>query len=256
MAPVYVKIVGSEEEGPKCGKRNTLGKNGCGKGYSMVEKRYESDLTRKEKWELEREKLGKMTWKERIDHIWTYYKPHMAVLGCIILLCVIIGQMIYRSRFDTIFFAAIMNTGTSGEPGLMAEDFKAYLGDEDKYHEITVDTSLTFIGDEYQDYNSVMKLTTLVGANEIDAMLSTKEQYESYLQNDAFIPMDELLTEEQKEAYGDAVEEYAIRITDSEKLEEFGLTPGTETYLAVFIYTEHVDNAKSFIRYICEGGES
>ena len=73
---------------------------------------------------------------------------------------------------------------------------------------------------------------------------------------DAFIPMDELLTEEQIEMYGDDVGEYAIHVRSSEKLEEFGMTPGEDAYLAVFVYTEQIDNAKSFIKYICEGGES
>ena len=88
-----------------------------------------------------------------------------------------------------------------------------------------------------------VKITTLVGAQEIDVILATKEQFEKYEDMDAFLPMDELLTEEQKEAYGDRVGEHSIRIEDSEKLDEFGLAPGEETYLAVFVYTEHIDYA-------------
>ena len=73
---------------------------------------------------------------------------------------------------------------------------------------------------------------------------------------DAFVPMDELLTEEQLEAYGDDVSEYGIHVKSSSKLEEFGMTPGEDAYLAVFTYSENIDNAKSFIKYICEGGKS
>ena len=36
--------------------------------------RYESDMTRKEKMQLEKEKLSKMNFKEKLAYIWEYYK--------------------------------------------------------------------------------------------------------------------------------------------------------------------------------------
>lgn len=51
----------------------------------------------------------------------------MAVALGIILLIVFIGQMIYRSQFDTVFYAAIIN-GTAGDGEALAEDFKNYTG--------------------------------------------------------------------------------------------------------------------------------
>ena len=65
----------------------------------------------------------------------------MAVALGIILLIVFIGQMIYRSQFDTVFYAAIIN-GTAGDGEALAEDFKNYTGDTDKYHEYTIDNSM------------------------------------------------------------------------------------------------------------------
>lgn len=221
----------------------------------MTEKRYESDLTAKEKRQLEWEKIKSMSWKDRISHIWAYYKPHMAVGLMIILALSVIGQSIYRSQFETVLSVAILNAG-AGDVEAMAGDLKNYLGDEDKYHEISIDTSMFFTGDEQSDYTSVMKITTLVGAQEIDVILATEDQFGKYKEMDAFLPMDELLTEEQKSAYGDRVSDYGIRVESSSKLDEFGMTPGEDVYLAVLVYTEHVDYAKSFITYICEGGES
>ena len=40
----------------------------------MMQKKHESDLTRKEKWQLEREKVASMSWKKRIEYFFTYYK--------------------------------------------------------------------------------------------------------------------------------------------------------------------------------------
>ena len=49
------------------------------KGTGMEQKRYESDMTPKEKRELERKKLKQMTAGQKLEYIWAYYKPHMAV---------------------------------------------------------------------------------------------------------------------------------------------------------------------------------
>ena len=174
-------------------------------------------------------------------------------MGIILLLC-IIGQIIYGAQFDTVCSVAILNSPMGDSEG-MAEDFKKYIGDEDKFHEITVDSSLIFAGDGQSDYTSTMKLTTLIGAQELDVMIAPKDQFEHYSDIEAFYPMKEILTEEQMEKYGDAVTEYGIRIGNNKKLEQFQMTVGEEAYLSVFINTKNLENAKSFIEYIYEGGE-
>lgn len=196
-----------------------------------------------------------MSWRDRLSHIWAYYKPHMAILVGIILVISIICQMIYRSQFETVFSAVILN-GVMGDSEAMAADFKEYLEDEDTYHEIMIDSGMYFSGDEGQDYTSVMKLTTLIGASELEAMIAPTDQYENYRDMDAFMPMKEVLTEEQMEAYGEDVGEYGLKVTDSEILKKYGMTSGEEVWLSVFVNTKHEENAKSFIRYIYEGGES
>lgn len=221
----------------------------------MEEKRYESDLTRKEKRHLEWEKIKGMSWKARIAHIWEYYKPHMAVGLGIILLCCIIGQIIYRSQYETILSVAMLNSPMGDSEG-MAADFKKYLKDTDKFHEVMVDSSMIFGGDGQSDYTSAMKLTTLIGAQELDVMVAPEDQFKHYTELESFYSMEEILTEEEMEMYGDAVTEYGIRIENREKLQEFQMTVGEDIYLAVFINAENVENAKSFIKYIYGGGES
>lgn len=221
----------------------------------MTEKRYESDLTRKEKRQLELEKIKSMSWKDRLSHIWAYYKPHMAVLLLVILACSMIGQMIYRAQFETVFSAAVLN-GIMGDSEMMAEDFKSYLGDQDKYHEIMIDSSMYFSGDDSADYTAVMKLTTLIGAGEIEVMIAPESQFEKYQTMDAFIPMKDLLTEEQIETYGEDVSEYGLYVGDSETLKQFGMNTSEGGWLGVMVNAEHMENVKAFITYIYEGGKS
>ena len=52
----------------------------------MMQKKHESDLTRKEKWQLEREKVASMSWKKRIEYFFTYYKWVLVVAVAVIAL--------------------------------------------------------------------------------------------------------------------------------------------------------------------------
>ena len=85
-----------------------------------------------------------------------------------------------------------------------------YLEELVKRKRTTMDSSLFFTGDDSADYTSVMKFTTLIGAREVDAVIATKEEFESYVEMDAFVPMEELLTEEE---YRDFLTEYLGYLT-------------------------------------------
>ena len=52
----------------------------------MEQKRYESDMTPKEKRELERKKLKQMTAGQKLEYIWAYYKQWRWELFCLLFL--------------------------------------------------------------------------------------------------------------------------------------------------------------------------
>ena len=218
----------------------------------MEQKRYESDMPPKEKRELERKKLKQMTAGQKLEYIWAYYKPHMAVALGIILLIVFIGQMIYRSQFDTVFYAAIIN-GTAGDGEALAEDFKNYTGDTDKYHEYTIDNSMYLMKDQ-EDYQMVMKLSTIIGAQQVDVLIAPEYKFQEYVEQDGFYPMSELLTDEQQEAYKDDLTEYGLHVGDSKVLQSFGVDE--DSYMGVLVYSDHLDEAKSFITDIMGDGNT
>ena len=48
---------------------------------TKFQKKHESDMSRKEKRELEREKLASMSGNEKLEYILSYYKFHIAALA-------------------------------------------------------------------------------------------------------------------------------------------------------------------------------
>ena len=51
-----------------------------------------ADMTPKEKRELEKKKLKQMTFPQKVEYIWAYYKLHMAIALAIILVIVFVDS--------------------------------------------------------------------------------------------------------------------------------------------------------------------
>lgn len=222
----------------------------------MTEKKYESDMTKKEKRQKEWETIKSLPWKKRLDHIITYYKLHIAVVLLVIFFGIVGGYMIHQSHYETILMVSVLN-GAGGENLKMADDFKTFLEDKDPYHTINVDTSMFFTDKEgVDDYHATVKMDTLTAGQELDAMVATKGQYEKYRDRQMLVPVEELLTPEQIQQYGEDVVPYGIRVDQWEKWNNFKFQFDQEMYLVVFNYTEHLDTAKEYIRYIYGGEEN
>ncbi|MDO5422167.1 MAG: hypothetical protein Q4F41_00390 [Eubacteriales bacterium] len=214
-------------------------------------KRYESDMTRKDKRELEKEKLHSMGWKGKLEYIWAYYKPQMAaILGVILLICFIV-EWVDNMKKDDIFYAAVINANMEEDPDLAAADFKAYLGDEDEYHIVTIDTSLQMYGDAQTEYAMQAKTLALIAAGSLDVMICNEENYEHYSEQESFFDMKtEVLSEELYEELKDYVQGDAILIQDAPKWKELGLTAYEPVYLCAVASGKNLENTVAFIEYL------
>ena len=69
-------------------------------------------------------------------------------------------------------------------------DFKAYLGDEDPYDIVNIDTSMAMYEESGSAYGTQMKIVTLVAAGSIDVMVSPEDVYEQYSGQDMFLDLE------------------------------------------------------------------
>lgn len=150
-----------------------------------METKHESDLTKKEKRQIEIQKLKSMKWKERIDYIWTYYK--IWLLGvAIVLLFVNIGISMYHGMRENMLLEVVIVGGGLQDPEKI-EDFeneiKDILGSSGKYDRVRVQTNIR--ADE-NDPASRMTLTTWIAAGEVDILVCPKEIYREYERLDGF----------------------------------------------------------------------
>lgn len=215
-----------------------------------MEKRYESDMTRKEKRQNELKKLKSMTFKQKVGYIWTYYK---GVFAGIIIACVIISigvQMFQNSQLKSLLSIAVVDSNYNHDEQVEAlqNDFLAYAGTGDKHEVVDVDTSL-LSGD---DYNSVVKMTVVMGAGTADLMFCGDETYEKYNEQEAFISW--------KEVLGDDYSKYEDYMTDDGRLdlekcpnwEKYNMVYYSPVYAVVMSSSKNLENCIKFLEMMVQ----
>lgn len=216
--------------------------------------RYESDRTRKEKRELEKEKLSTMNWKGKLEYIWAYYKAAIfGVIGFFVLIGVLLN--IYEnSKYEDILSIGVANSAVIDSTETTEKKLLELFGSGDKYERVNVDTSYTF-GDDLTtaDSNIVMKFTTIIAAQGMDVFLCNKEIFEAYDHQDMFEDLSELLSEEQCERYGISRGDRKLDVTNLVNYQDLELTYYEPVYLAVPTSSQHMDYAAKFIEYLEEG---
>ncbi len=222
---------------------------------TKFQKKHESDMTSKEKRELEREKLASMHGWERLEYILVYYKFHIAVVLILILGVFGITRWVDNMKDENYLYVTVVDATTEGENFM--EDFRASLGDEEEHHKYLLDTSVfrteNLDGDKVLNYNEQMKLTTLVAAGTVDVLICPKENYEMYTGEEGVVyQMSDLMGEAFVAEHADICMEDAILIEDNAVLEKYGLLPEEPAYLIVFQYTKHPEEAKAFIEFLME----
>lgn len=216
---------------------------------SSSQKRYESDLTPKEKRQLEWQKISSLGFQAKAEYIWNYYKLHIA--GIILGILAIIGVVnwIERLRYEDILCVTVVNA--INDTTQLAADFKEYLGDDDQYHQINFDTSIQ-VGDvDEMDYTMTMKMTVLVGAGSMDILVGDEQFLRHYEEQDMFYKLSEVLDDDLYEAVqDDMLDDYILEIGGSERWLSYEMVYYDPIYVAVVVSGKNPDTAVEFIRWL------
>ena len=172
--------------------------------------RYESDLTPKEKRQLEIEKIKNLPFPKKVEHMWTYHKLILASPIILVLLIVFAHGWIQNLRTETVLNIAITN-GFETDVEWLTEETRERLNIENRFSEVMFDPNYVVIDGEF-DMSSVQKFTVIVAAGGMDILISGQEIYEHYKEHGLFLNMNEIFTEEEGIEFN-LVDNYAIEIT-------------------------------------------
>lgn len=154
--------------------------------------------------------LKPMNWKQRIDHIWTYYKEWMflSALG-IVIVCAIIGSAINANR-------EILVSGMMVNISIDQEGYD-YLSD-DYFEDLGGKTGKQLVELEYSNFSNLEDLTKyqenyaattvligLVSAKRLDYVILDQAGMEFYIGQNVYMDLTEFFTEEEIAELGQRV---------------------------------------------------
>lgn len=146
--------------------------------------------------------LKPMTWRQRVDHIWSYYKPHM-VVGLVILVAIIgVISMAFSAGKETLVSGIMVNISITPEGrNYLERDYFEDLGGNKGSQEISLfsaDFSSLENGTYQEDqYSASQVLVGLVTGAKLDYMLLDQFGMEFYIRQDVYFDLREFFTEEE-----------------------------------------------------------
>ncbi|NSK34285.1 hypothetical protein [Blautia schinkii] len=205
--------------------RNRAEASGDGHDESILnpEMPNETDLTKKEKRQIEREKLKGMGTGKKLQYIWMYYKVHML---CVVLAigAVCLGVNLYQhAKMETVLSIAVVNAGdfTADE---VEKNILDLLNTDNKYAQVSVAQNLMTdeTGEDFDYYARIAYVTEIQSAT-VDVLIMPKELYEHEKDSGMYANLRETFGDEVFESLG-AVDDQHLELDGSSSVaQDFGL---------------------------------
>lgn len=207
------------------------------------------------------EQLKPMSWKERLDHLWEYYKWVLAVAAVVIMLISIVCTSIYNINAKVLFGGAVVNVHMSNEAReYLQEDMEEML-QVGKMEQVFVNS--VSIGDMNKDEEAATRAMTVivrVAAKELDYVIMEESVLNYYLATAAVSDLTQCLSEEQLARFegktvlaqleeDGPVVPVALDITDIDFLKDC-YTGNRKIYLSFPNNTEHAMTPSEFLDYL------
>lgn len=204
--------------------------------------------------------LKNMTWKQRWEHLWTYYRWVIIVAVMTVMIISVIVSCIINLNTNTLIAGTCINVELSETgKGVLTEDFKAQYGTGVKYEEAPL--TQVYLDDfettkNYQDnYYTLMSLLSLCSAQELDYIIADQVGMENMLKQEAYMDLSTFFTADELATLGDKVimarsseeEEdesvpVAVDITELPFVQEFAnLSENEKVYFAVIQNTTRLE---------------
>lgn len=160
----------------------------------------------KQGWAQEKARMADMTAKQKIDHLWTYYKDYLWVAAVVvILIAAMISSTINLSK--NVVVTGILVNITFEQEGMnyLGEGYHTKIGADpfwDKVNtEYTAFTSLTDEANSEQNYYAAMTVVAEVSAKKLDYMILDKLGMEFYISQSVYMDLRNFFTEEELAAF-------------------------------------------------------
>lgn len=195
--------------------------------------------------EIIREQWKKMTFLQRVEYLWMYYKIWLVIVVSFVGI-IWIGILMYRGTHTTVLLNVAVVEGDSQKTEDLTKQFMEY--EEISEHDGIVRVKAN-IPDEDGTTSTQTILTTLFGAEAVDVLICTEKVYEEYKDQGGFLSMSEVLCEE-NDSYDENVMKDGIIFSSDSVLGHEGVVSYDKIYVIVPVNSKNQKMASQFIRFL------
>lgn len=208
-----------------------------------------------------KEQLKPMSGKERLAHLWEYYKWVLAVVAAVAILISIVCTSIYNKNIEILFGGAVVNVYMSNEAEeYLQEDIEEML-QIGKMQKVFVDSiSIGNMNTDTDASTRALSVVARVAAKEVDYVIMDESALLHYLNTAVVSDLTEALSQEQIAMFEDKIiraqlEEggpivpVALEITDIDFLKACYIGD-RKIYIAFPNNTEHAMSPSKFLDYL------
>ena len=212
-----------------------------------------------------RDELKPMSWKQRIDHIWTYYKEYIFLFLILAIISVGFITSWFTGRKDSYVTGILVNLNVEQDGmNFLSRDYAQKLGLKDTD---LVEIEYTYfenplINLEDNNYYAAMIVENEVGAQMLDYMIVDHMAMEFFTTREVYMDLRKFFSEEElialamedrliyvQEASEESYWPAAVKITNTGFVEDYILNGG-EAYFAVAGNTEKLEQVRGIWDYI------
>ena len=223
----------------------------------------------KEKQQLERAKLKTMTFGEKADYIWTYYKAPILITAFILISVIYTIYHFTMDNQESIMYSMVINANAADQTNGadLYDTFLAQQGYDAKNYKIERNTSIMLMKTEdgnYSDPQMLSVMYTLIMAGTVDHVLANEDTLLMLSENGYVMPLSNYMSEEEIAKYDEEGRilygidpetnqktAFCISLEGCEKIKNSPLFYEAP-YFGMIYGAEHEENSIDFLFYLLE----
>ncbi len=217
-----------------------------------------------------KETLAPMSWPDRLQHIWSYYKETILI---VVALMIVVGYLLagmISNRKDIVIGGIVANVEMTDEGTLyLTTDYFREIDGKDRYQQVTLHPMSLYSlqNAEYMEmtYYNITKALAMMTDRQVDYLLVDKVALELFMSQEAFLDLREIFSENELAAFDNKLikikkiddaenviaEDYPVAINISSLPFVQNCTTSTgDVYFGVVSNSTNMEQVKQFWTYI------
>ncbi len=177
--------------------------------------------------------LAPMSWPDRIQYIWSYYKETILIVAALLIVAGYLLAGMISNRKEIVIGGVVANVEMTEEgTAYITTDYFQKVGGKDRTQQIKLHPMSLYSlqNAEYMEmtYYNMTKALSMMTDREIDYLLVDKVALELFMSQEAFLDLREIFSEEELAAFGD-------RLIKIKKVDEAGNVVAEDYPIAINI---------------------